>query len=366
MASAYGYAPMLPIYQHKLEAPLSPIHQQNSILLKKNYSPIVKGDLEIFYNEKIIPGGQIPNGPVFSEFIEQPLNITHPKIGEGSFGDVYLLTFGDQQYVLKSIILNSPIAIQHVKQEIYILVNLIGNPFAVQLLGSIIKYKSRYSNGEYKTGTAYLLYPFIPGMTLEEYQKRYPSQTKESIDIFEKIIDAVQELHLAGILHSDIKPDNIWIPDDRTKSPFLLDFGASQTLYNTDGPVKYTRPVGAWAFWSDKRMRNTHLAGQNYPMTTGINWIALAKTFGYNDNYKWNIKESKSVSGQSPLNRNGLFKKLANMNNESTLTYKGLKNVITKIKNNVNPPSGGRRHTKRNKQKRNKRTRQNKKIKKRN
>ena len=362
MASTLGYSPVALINKKKH---YSSLVQDN---LELFYSE--KDNLELFYNKEKIPGGQIPNGPVFSEFIEQfnefieeltrkeleyPPDAPYPIIGSGSHGVAYLLTFGGQLYVLKRIILSGPlIDIQNVEQEIEILIKLIGKPFAVQLLGSVIKYNppSIYNFG-YRTGTAYLLYPFIPGMTLDKYQETYPNQTKKSIKIYEKIIDAVQALHDSGILHSDIKPNNIWIPDNPDISPFLLDFGVSQTLYNNDGtPIPYARSVGAMNYWSVRRMNSRYHGDPkiNYPMTSGINWFALAKSLGDNEH-------------TSPLNRKGRFKQLLSTNNNSTLTYQDLKAIIAEMKKNENPPSGGtRRYTKRN----NKKTRKNKKIKKRN
>ena len=344
-------------------APLPIIHQKNSS------NQIQPDHLEIFYNEEALPGGRFPDGSLFRNLITRSLNTNDKKIGEGVFGNVYLLTFGDQQYALKKINVGNSTQIQYVKQEIEILRNLIGKPFAVQLLGSIITYDSPDS------GTAYLLYPFIPGMTLDAYQQTHKTQTKESIEIFEKIIDAVKALHDTGILHSDIKPENIWIPNDRSIPPFLLDFGLSQTLFNKDGKkVNYARPVGTYEFWSDQRMINTLYDGKNYPMTTGINWNALAKTLGESDPYQWNAKARKSITGQAPLNRKGRFKKKLEEKRENktlknstakTLTYEDLKEIITEMKKNENTLSGGtRRYIKYNRQKKqNKRTRQNKKNK---
>ena len=101
-------------------------------------------------------------------------------------------------------------------------------------------------------------------------------------------------------------------------------------------------------------------------MSKGINWIALAKTFGHNDNYMYNANKYKYVTGQSPLNHDGRFKNLANKynKNESDLRYEELKGIIKEMRKNLS--LGGSRHTKRNKQKQNRRTCQNKKTKKRN
>jgi serine/threonine protein kinase len=50
-------------------------------------------------------------------------------------------------------------------------------------------------------------------------------------DIFVQMIEAVQEMHLAGYIHKDIKTDNFRIMDNRV---VLIDFGLAMT-YNMNG-----------------------------------------------------------------------------------------------------------------------------------
>ena len=68
-----------------------------------------------------------------------------------------------------------------------------------------------------------LVMEYIEGRTLDEYLKERPSR-KERNRVFAELLSAVEYLHKRGIVHNDIKPENIIITraDNTLK---LLDFG---------------------------------------------------------------------------------------------------------------------------------------------
>lgn len=79
--------------------------------------------------------------------------------------------------------------------------------------------------------TAYLVMNFYQGVNLNEYLRakggRLPWQAV--VDIMMPILDGLRQVHNRGILHRDIKPQNIYLTENGR--PILLDFGnARQAL----------------------------------------------------------------------------------------------------------------------------------------
>lgn len=77
-------------------------------------------------------------------------------------------------------------------------------------------------------GTAYLCMEYLDGWNLSEYTKMRGGRlsVEETLKIAFAVIDALKDVHKAGVLHRDIAPDNIFITKDgRIK---LIDFGAAR------------------------------------------------------------------------------------------------------------------------------------------
>ncbi len=78
-----------------------------------------------------------------------------------------------------------------------------------------------------KNGTAYMVMEYQKGNSLTEYLKERRILTEEGLlSIVEPLLEGLKEMHKAGFLHRDIKPNNIYIRDDKT--PVLLDFGSAR------------------------------------------------------------------------------------------------------------------------------------------
>jgi serine/threonine protein kinase len=50
----------------------------------------------------------------------------------------------------------------------------------------------------------------------------------------------LEHLHSKYIAHYDIKPDNIFVPSDKSRSPFFIDFGSSGR-YNNKNNFKMSK-----------------------------------------------------------------------------------------------------------------------------
>ncbi len=88
-------------------------------------------------------------------------------------------------------------------------------------IASVIRYIQQ-------NGTAYLVMEFEEGMDLEHWLagRDKPDEQRLVRGILVPVLEGLAKVHDKGLLHRDIKPDNIFIRRDGT--PVLIDFGASR------------------------------------------------------------------------------------------------------------------------------------------
>jgi formylglycine-generating enzyme required for sulfatase activity/serine/threonine protein kinase len=76
-------------------------------------------------------------------------------------------------------------------------------------------------------GTAYMFMEFEQGRPLSAILETQPKLTPKELDgLFYPLLDGLERVHAAGIVHRDIKPADILIRSDGT--PVLIDFGAAR------------------------------------------------------------------------------------------------------------------------------------------
>jgi len=129
--------------------------------------------------------------------------------------------------------------------------------------------------GEHR-GACYFVMELLPGASLREMVQggRRPSW-REGLKVAGQVCCALEAAHARGLLHRDIKPDNVWLlPDGHVK---VLDFGiarfsAAQTLTRADemlGTPEYMAPEQIVGGRLDGRVDLYALGILMYEMFTG-------------------------------------------------------------------------------------------------
>ncbi len=143
------------------------------------------------------------------------------------------------------------------------------NPYIVRIHGV-------NNTGELK----YIVMEYIPGMTLRKYltsrlEHKNPIDWREAVEIVDKILLALEYAHSYGVVHRDIKPQNIMVlPGGKIK---VTDFGIAkipqaETLTLADkaiGTVYYISPEQARGGTIDARTDIYSLGVMLYEMVTG-------------------------------------------------------------------------------------------------
>ena len=75
-------------------------------------------------------------------------------------------------------------------------------------------------------GGIYIATEFIDGATLNEWVEAHPLTVRESVDLCAKIAEALHYAHEAGVVHRDLKPQNILV--DSSGKPHVADFGLAK------------------------------------------------------------------------------------------------------------------------------------------
>ena len=96
-------------------------------------------------------------------------------------------------------------------------------------------------------GTAYLVMPYIKGQSLRALLRREaPVPENRARQLLLPVLDGLAQAHGLGILHRDIKPDNVMIREGDGK-PVLIDFGTSR-MQAADDVEQYTRMTDLVAY----------------------------------------------------------------------------------------------------------------------
>ncbi|WP_026504854.1 Stk1 family PASTA domain-containing Ser/Thr kinase [Butyrivibrio sp. NC3005] len=189
------------------------------------------------------------------------------KIGTGGMSDVYRAL--DHK-------LNRPVAVKILKQEFSENQNFVDKfrteaQAAAGLMHPNIV--NIYDVGNDK-GIHYIVMELVDGITLKKYiEKKQRLTVREAVSIAIQVAMGLEAAHKNGIVHRDIKPQNIMISKDGKVK--VTDFGiakaaSSNTITsNVMGSVHYTSPEQARGGFSDAKSDIYSLGVTIFEMVTG-------------------------------------------------------------------------------------------------
>lgn len=123
-------------------------------------------------------------------------------------------------------------------------------------------------------GRPFLAMERIDGRTLRQQIARAPLQFAEAIAVFRQVARALAAAHAAGIIHRDVKPENVMIrPDGIVK---VLDFGLAKLAPELPGAAALTElsgrqpMIGTPAYMAPEQMRGAAVSPQTDFWAFGI------------------------------------------------------------------------------------------------
>ena len=97
--------------------------------------------------------------------------------------------------------------------------------------------------GATEQGRPYFVMELVRGIRITDYCDQNNLPTRERLELFIKVCQAIQHAHQKGIIHRDIKPSNILVAmHDGAPIPKVIDFGiAKATEGRLSGATVYTQ-----------------------------------------------------------------------------------------------------------------------------
>jgi len=174
------------------------------------------------------------------------------KIGEGGMAYVYM---AEQERPLRRRVALKIIKLGMDTKQVIARFEVERQALAVMDHPNIAKV---FDAGATETGRPYFVMELVKGVSITEYCDKNKLSTKERLDLFIQVCNAVQHAHQKGIIHRDIKPSNVMVTlHDGKPVPKVIDFGIAkatiQRLTEKTLFTKYAQMIGTPEYMSPEQ-----------------------------------------------------------------------------------------------------------------
>ncbi len=182
--------------------------------------------------------------------------VVEAELGRGGMGVVYAAThpmIGKRAAIkiLRSSLSKDPATVERFLQEARS-VNQIGHPNIVDI----------FAFGTLPDGRNYLVMDLLQGEPLRKRVKRSAVSVHEAIQLLDEIASALAAAHEKGFIHRDLKPDNVYLVENPSRTEVkLLDFGLAKLMPTATIDRAYRTATGAQIgtpdYMSPEQLRGT-------------------------------------------------------------------------------------------------------------
>jgi serine/threonine protein kinase len=224
----------------------------------------LRNEIESLLHAHDATGGfleDVPAGPDPTEdyqpIAERPGTVIGPyklmeQIGEGGFGLVFV---AEQQHPIRR-----KVALKIIKPGMD--TRDVIAPFEAERQALALMDHTNiarvFDAGTTESGRPYFVMELVKGISIVDYCDSKQLTTRDRLELFLSVCQAVQHAHGKGIIHRDLKPSNILVaPDDGVPVVKVIDFGVAKAIGQqlTDKTIytRFTQMIGTPLYMSPEQ-----------------------------------------------------------------------------------------------------------------
>ncbi len=117
-------------------------------------------------------------------------------------------------------------------------------------------------------GLYYIVMAYVDGGSLKDVIGQGPMDIDMSVSIAAQMADALEHAHKRGLVHRDVKPNNILMTRDGR--PLLTDFGIAKALHESQGLTRTGTSIGTPEYMAPEQIQGQKVDGRTDLYALGI------------------------------------------------------------------------------------------------